>query len=100
LKVDQLVPFSLIISELVCNSLKHAFPRERSGEVCIALRRHGNYVSLTVADDGVGFPGMPATACDGTGLQIVRALVDQLSGTIEWSNGRGTSATVSFPVEC
>jgi hypothetical protein len=26
----------------------------------------------------------------------VKALVDKLSGKLEWANGRGTSATVTF----
>ena len=40
-----------------------------------------------------------ADACrDRVGLQIVQALVEQLSGTIQWENGRGTSAKIIFPI--
>jgi two-component sensor histidine kinase len=95
--IDHLIPCGLIVNELVCNALKYAFPQGRSGEVCVELRRIGGYVSLRVADDGVG--GLPSgvLSVNGVGQQIVKALVDQLSGKLEWANGRGTSATVTFP---
>jgi two-component sensor histidine kinase len=97
LKMDQLVPCALIINELVCNSLKHAFPHGRSGEVLVDLRCEGKRVRLTVTDDGVGLRAIQAPTSEGAGLQVVRALVDQLCGTIEWFNGKGTSATITFP---
>jgi two-component sensor histidine kinase len=94
--IDQLIPCALIVNELVCNALKYAFPEGRPGEVRVEVRRREGRVSLRVADDGVGCPsGVPLG--NGVGLQIVQALVDQLSGKLEWANGRGTSATVTFP---
>ena len=94
--IDHLILCGLIVNELVCNALKYAFPPGRSGEICVELRRIGGQVSLRVADDGVG--GLPSgvLSVNGVGQQIVKALVDQLSGKLEWANGRGTSATVTF----
>ena len=56
LGVDTAIPCALIINELVSNCLKHAFPDGRTGEVTVALQRANGAHTLTVADDGVGFP--------------------------------------------
>jgi two-component sensor histidine kinase len=97
LNIDHLIPCALIVNELVCNAFKYAFPQGQSGQVCVDVHRKQGQVSLTVADDGIGFSPCDPLERKGVGLQIVQALVDQLSGKIEWANGRGTSATVSFP---
>lgn len=97
LGIDHLIPCALIINELVCNALKYAFPDGRSGEVRVEVRRRDGHISLLVADDGVGFSPSEVPHRSGVGRQIVQALVDQISGTIQWGNGRGTSATVTFP---
>jgi two-component sensor histidine kinase len=97
LNIDRLIPCALIVNELVCNAFKYAFPNGQSGEVRVELRRAGGQISLSVSDNGVGF-SLPTTPlrCS-AGLQIVRALVDQLSGHLHWTNGCGTLATVTFP---
>lgn len=96
LGADQLIPCALIVNELVCNTLKYAFPDGRPGEVRVEVRHREGRVHLTVADNGVGLSAAPPGGA-GVGRQIVQALVEQLSGTITWANGRGTSATVTFP---
>lgn len=96
-RIDHLIPCALIVNELVCNALKYAFPDGRSGEVRVEVRRRDGHVCLIVADDGVGFTPLEGRRGNGVGHQIVQALVDQLSGRLEWANGSGTSATVTFP---
>jgi two-component sensor histidine kinase len=96
LSIDRLIPCALIVNELVCNAFKYAFPAGQSGEVRVEVHRAGDNIQLTVADDGVGFrPLEPSRR--GVGLQIVQALVDQLAGRLEWTNGRGSAATITFP---
>lgn len=96
LDFDQVIPCGLIVNELLSNSLKYAFPDGRAGEVCIDIRHRDDVVTLTVADDGVGRSPL-AQSKTGDGLQIVEALVDQLSGQFEMTNGRGMTYTVTFP---
>ncbi len=98
LGIDQLIPAALIVNELACNAFKYAFPDDRSGDVRIGLRRDGENVRLSVADNGVGFAPDESNQQDTVGLQIVEALSDQLSGTIHWTNGERTAATITFPV--
>ncbi len=98
MNIDRLIPCALIVNELVCNAFKYAFPEGQSGEVRVEVRRTNGDLCLSVADDGIGF-SPDATVCrDRVGLQIVQALVDQLSGKLQWENGRGTSATITFPI--
>jgi len=98
MNIDRLIPCALIVNELVCNAFKYAFPQGQLGEVRVEVHRQNGDICLSVADDGVGF-SPDADACrDRVGLQIVQALVEQLSGTIQWENGRGTSAKIIFPI--
>ncbi len=55
--LDNAIPCGLIINELVSNSLKHAFPCERNGEINIELRSvNEDEFELKVSDDGIGIP--------------------------------------------
>ncbi|WP_159397804.1 histidine kinase dimerization/phosphoacceptor domain -containing protein [Sorangium cellulosum] len=85
LGVDTAVPCGLIINELVSNSLKHAFPGNRKGELTVTMKRcAGSAYELTVADDGVGLPpGLEAETTDTLGLRIVRTLTQQIEGALE-----------------
>jgi two-component sensor histidine kinase len=97
LGIDRLIPCALIVNELVCNAFKYAFPNDRSGEVNVQLQRTNGQISLSVSDNGIGFlPNSDSPRCS-VGLQIVQALVEQLSGRMQWTNSRGTLATVTFP---
>jgi PAS domain S-box-containing protein len=46
LGMDTAVPLGIIINELVSNSLKHAFPLKKEGEIYIQLRRSEEYSTL------------------------------------------------------
>ena len=92
------VPCGLIISELVSNSFKYAFPRRKKGKICIDLHKDKqNRFILVVSDNGVGFPeGLDFRSTESLGLQIVADLVEQLKGTIELDRRGGTKFKISF----
>jgi PAS domain S-box-containing protein len=103
LGVDTAIPCGLILTELVTNSLKHAFQRRQPGTISVSLRKtapDGEYV-LTVADDGAGIASdLGAANGASLGLRIVRALTDQLRGNFSIrSSDPGTEAKVQFAVE-
>jgi two-component sensor histidine kinase len=50
------VSIGLIVTELVINALKHAFPDHRRGVIVIDYRSQGKSWKLSVSDDGVGMP--------------------------------------------
>ena len=75
----------MIVTELVVNALKHAFPGMRRGNVTITYDAQGPDWTLTVADNGVGKPDPPPEA--GLGTTIVSALATQLGASVEVSDG-------------
>jgi two-component sensor histidine kinase len=103
LPVDVGLPIGLILSELVTNSLKHAFPAATGHElrppaIVVDLRRDNSGFVLSVADNGVGLRH-PLSAQDTTslGLRLVGMFAEQLRGTIVFSSDEGTRCTVAFP---
>ena len=98
LNVNTGIPCGLIINELVTNSLKHAFPDGKNGEIQVGLykRKKGEF-TLNVRDNGTGFPeDFDFQNTESLGMQIVISLVEQLDGTIELDKGEGTSFTIGF----
>jgi len=88
----------LIATELVMNSLKHAFPTaEMQGEIIIAYEVNGTNWKLSVSDNGVGKKnGMFAQPKAGLGTGIVKALAQGLNAKVETLAGpEGTTVSVT-----
>ena len=80
---DVSVSLGLIVTELVINSLKHAFPVEgRTGLISVDYVSQGTGWTLTVGDNGVGMPGDRKSAKAGLGTGIVEALSKQLEASV------------------
>ncbi len=77
-----LVSLGLIVTELVINALKHAFPDERPGAITVAYDFQGPNWTLFVQDDGVGMP-LTAPLRTGLGSSIIQALARQLNASVE-----------------
>ena len=80
---DVSVSLGLIVTELVINCLKHAFPEHRAGRIVVAYRAHGPNWTLSVSDNGIGMPKDPADAPAGLGTSIVEALSRQLKARVQ-----------------
>jgi two-component sensor histidine kinase len=97
---DIAIPCGLMVAELVSNSLKHAFPGERGGEIGIGLERSSSgWFILLVEDDGVGLSAGRdhGAGDDAFGLRLVRSLAEQLGGHMTVEAGKGTSIRITFP---
>lgn len=100
LDMNTAVPASLIINELVINSLKYAFRGRGSGTIRIGLHKmEDGCLELVVADDGVGIPPeLDITRITSLGLKLVTRLVqDQLRGTLSLYSDNGTAFVMRFP---
>jgi two-component sensor histidine kinase len=97
--LDTAVSFGLIISELVTNAIKHAFPDGREGYIALTIvKDDGNRVVVSVKDNGVGIHDKYRLGDEQSiGLMLVSTLVDrQLNGTMEISNTNGTGYMIQF----
>ena len=99
LDTEKILSLGIMITELVSNALKHAFPKGMPGEIRIDIRRLGHGAVLTVTDNGIGFPeGLDfRKTTEALGLEIVRTLVSQWKGTMEMERTRGTEFKITLP---
>ncbi len=102
LPAEVATPLALVLSELVQNSVEHAFP-DRGGTIVIELERRTASLHLTIRDDGVGVPeGWSLNGDANLGLQISATLVEsELGGTLEVTaagDGPGTLCEALLPL--
>ena len=90
---DISVSLGLVVTELVINALKHAFPDGRRGKVMVDYDSKGADWTLSVADDGVGMP-IHSPAKPGLGTNIVQALAMQLDARISVLNSMPGTAVL------
>ncbi len=97
LNIETAVPCGLIISELISNSLKYAFPKGRMGEIHVSLKLMGEKFCLTISDDGIGLPeDFDFDKTDSLGLKLVSSLTEQLDGELELDRNNGTKFNITF----
>jgi PAS domain S-box-containing protein len=96
--IDTAMPFGLVVTELISNSLKHAFPGEMSGEISLRLSRTGEQIELHYADNGVGVsPDFDFRNQKSYGLQSIFALVEsQMQGQVCFVTGAGLVCQICF----
>ena len=101
LDLEKAIPCGLLLNELITNSLKYAFPKNRKGKLWIKLVHQEDKMILTIGDDGVGIPkGFNFETSQSLGLQLVNLLaVHDLQGSIEFERNKGTRFHIEFPVQ-
>jgi PAS domain S-box-containing protein len=95
---ERAIPCALVMSELVTNALKHAFPGERRGVLGVQLERlPGALLRLAVRDDGVGLKrNFPAEIPDSLGLDLVAIFAKQLEAELVVERDAGTCFVLTF----
>jgi len=107
LGVEMAVPFGLIVTELVTNALKHAFPgrdelklinpKERPNRIDLCLSDVGQKYNLEVRDNGIGLPpDLDWRTTRSLGLRLVNRLAEQLHGSLEAIECQGTCFRLTF----
>ena len=99
ISIDSLLPLSLIINELISNSLKHAFNEMDTGRIEVKLRNEGNKnYELIVGDNGKGVASnLFSTTLSSTGTKLINTFIKQLSGSIDLLEGKkGTHFRILF----
>lgn len=98
LDMDTAMPCGLLINEIVSNAYKYAFPGQSTGTISIILSKSENRITLTIHDNGIGFPGeFDFEKSESLGMQLIQALTNQLDGELKIIRENGTTFQVSFP---
>ncbi len=88
----------LVVTELVANAFKHAFPRGQHGDINVVLTATEDALTLAVSDDGVGLPlGFCPREKKGLGLQLVQSVLSEFGGTLNVSSENGARFTILLP---
>lgn len=96
---DKAVSLGVVVTELVTNAYKYAYPGEMAGEIRVGAEREGDVVVLVVEDDGVGWTGSGETRGSGVGTRIVTAMARSLDSVLVFDPAhKGTRARVAFPI--
>lgn len=76
------ISIGLVVTELVINALKHAFPNDAGGRITVDYQTEGPMWTLSVADTGIGMP-KDNSASSGLGTSIIQALARQLKARVD-----------------
>jgi two-component sensor histidine kinase len=97
LDVDTMVPFGLILNELVSNCLKHAFPGGREGNIKISLKDVDEVLNLSVVDNGVGIGNeIDFQESKTFGNRLIKAFTKKLNADLEVLNQEGTTINIKI----
>lgn len=101
LSINQAIPSSLIINEVITNIIKHAFQGVEKGEVLVGLSLNNGHIEINISDNGNGLPSDFNLENSSTlGLQLIKTLSDQLGAEYKYiSEGDGTIFKLRFEKE-
>jgi len=96
--IKTLLPLSLIVNEVITNSLKHAFINKQEGNVSLELKKNNKEdFEMIIGDDGVGFH--PLDESSGLGTKLINIFSRQLNGTIRLLKKEGAFYELKFKVD-
>lgn len=97
--MDKAITSGLILSEILINAFKHAFPEQEHGTIKIQLVEKDDRFSFFIEDNGIGFPEeLDVKNAESLGMELIRILVEQLDGELEItsSSGKGAKYKIAF----
>lgn len=96
-KLDIAVPLGLIISEMIVNSVKHAFKDIENPELKLELTKNNQNIKLIFQDNGIGLPmNFSLEQPVSLGTEIIQALTEQIEAEIHYENDNGAKFTILF----
>lgn len=101
LEMDRAIPLGLIVTELLSNSFKYAFPSEKRMGARVKIRvtdEDCECLRFVYSDNGVGFPlGFSTQRVHSLGWRLITMLVQQLKGQISVFSNGGANVEIRFP---
>jgi two-component sensor histidine kinase len=98
ISVNEAIPCSLVVNEVVTNIIKHAFTGMKNGMIRLKVRSSKNNACLIeISDNGVGLPdGFPEKADKKLGMELISTLTRQLEADYGYRSGDGDETTTFF----
>lgn len=97
--INQAIPCSLLLNELIVNAYKHAFEGKNEGRIMVSLDEADGMIELHVQDNGVGLDNGSVAGEKSLGMALVNTLVQQLDGEMETASNGGASFKITFELE-
>ena len=96
-KPKVMTPLGIIITELITNSMKHAFNETRQGHISLKVSKdNDSLLRIVYRDNGSGLPEPEkGQRSAGLGLKLIDALVRQLDGSMTMENATGLKITIT-----
>ncbi|MGA1874780.1 MAG: histidine kinase dimerization/phosphoacceptor domain -containing protein [bacterium] len=99
ISIDTAVPCGLVINEILSNSLQHAFPGDRKGEITMSLHTTDtNEIEIRIADNGIGVPqDFDFRKTNSLGFELIISLIEkQLNGEVKINTDQGMEIRFRF----
>lgn len=96
LSIDHAVPVGLFLNEALTNAVKYSRPNPAS-PIEVRVNRAPDAVTVVIHDSGDGFDEQKADS-PGLGLTLMKAMADQLHGSLSFRREDGFSVSLSFPI--
>jgi two-component sensor histidine kinase len=97
LNLDVAMPLGIILSEMISNSLKHAFLNVENPTIKIFVDGVDPDFKIEFSDNGIGLPeGFDFQLNDSLGMEIIDALIGQINAEITAKNRNGACFVISF----
>jgi len=99
LSINQAIPFSLMITEIVVNAFKHAFNGKKEGKIVVEVKMEGDLVRMNITDDGQGVDIHEFNNSKSLGATLIKTLSSQLNAEftiLERDQNSGSVFQVTF----
>lgn len=99
LPTDKAVSLGILVTELVTNAYKYAYPGSQDGEIRVSIVADEGGAILSIEDDGVGVHNGAVPSGTGLGSRVIALMSSSLGGPIVFPEvERGTKATLTFKI--
>ncbi|MBX7076223.1 MAG: hypothetical protein K1X33_02765 [Methanobacteriaceae archaeon] len=95
--LDLAISLGLILTEMINNTIKYAFPNSNESNFYIKFRKNGDEGVLNLYDEGVGLPdGFDIESSTGLGMTVIKSLTTQIDGETTIVSDKGTHFKIVF----
>lgn len=98
-EIEQAIPCSLIINEVIVNAIKHAFHADDTGTIEVVITQAANQIRISISDNGIGLPkDFNPEVTSSLGSTLIKILTQQLEGQFTYAKAspNGTIFTLTF----